>query len=57
MTEFYEAVVANMARDMDKLALDMILRGHFPSAGWRIGYDWEQDGMILRYTLREIPPA
>jgi hypothetical protein len=55
--ELVKQCAEGLARDVDRLALDMILRGMFPSQGWRIGYTMELDGRQMKYTCFPVPPA
>ena len=51
-----EQFAADAVAAHERLALDMILRGQFPSMGWKIGYRVEYDGLVMRHVCFPIPP-
>lgn len=48
--------VDGLARSRDRLALEMILHGRFPSQGWRIVECFWKDGEIVRYSCFPLAP-
>jgi len=51
-----QRVVETLMADMETLALDMILKGQYPSQGWTIGVQWSTNPEELGYRIFPVPP-
>jgi hypothetical protein len=50
-------VVETLCADMETLALDMVLKGLYPSQGWTIGVQWSRDPTVISYRIFPVPPC
>jgi hypothetical protein len=54
--ELVKQFAEQVAGAHDRMALDMILHGMFPSQGWCIGYTMELDERQMKHTCFPVPP-
>jgi len=55
--ELTARVVETLVADMETLALDMILKGMYPTQGWSIGVQWDGDRCSIHYRIFPVPPG
>lgn len=56
LQQLMQVVSDRMARDIDKMAGDMLLHNMLPHKGWRIGYTVDHSGHAVSWSVFPVAP-